>query len=176
MLRCGSFQHLLVDPTKAIVGLRPRFGPTYPDFLHGAPPTSACAAFIKERRMKFANAGNSTGNPEYALANVGHPSRSPRILLRPILFSGLTVCVRSKETADLSTPLRSGPTARRGRRDDKFIAGRLLYCQSEERPFVAQQICHLACPGVPWDRSVRGFPATQDWTRQRVHLSLRKGA
>jgi hypothetical protein len=30
--------------------------PMYPDFLHGAPPTSACAAFIKESRMKFANA------------------------------------------------------------------------------------------------------------------------
>jgi hypothetical protein len=28
----------------------------YPDFLHGAPPTPACAAFIKESRMKFANA------------------------------------------------------------------------------------------------------------------------
>ncbi|MGB8536577.1 MAG: hypothetical protein WCD57_09195, partial [Acidobacteriaceae bacterium] len=25
-------------------------------FLHGAPPTSACAAFIKESRMKFASA------------------------------------------------------------------------------------------------------------------------
>ncbi len=30
--------------------------PTYPDFLHGAPPTPACAAFIKESRMKCANA------------------------------------------------------------------------------------------------------------------------
>jgi hypothetical protein len=28
-----------------------RFRPTYPDFLHGAPPTPACAAFIKESRM-----------------------------------------------------------------------------------------------------------------------------
>jgi hypothetical protein len=28
----------------------------YPDFLHGAPPTSTCAAFIKESRMKFADA------------------------------------------------------------------------------------------------------------------------
>jgi hypothetical protein len=28
-----------------------------------------------------------------------------------------------KRTADLSTALRSGPTARRGRRDDKFVAG-----------------------------------------------------
>jgi len=27
-----------------------------PDFLHGAPPTDACAAFIKESRMKFVNA------------------------------------------------------------------------------------------------------------------------
>jgi hypothetical protein len=33
------------------------FRPTYPNFLHGAPPTAACAAFIKESRMKFANAG-----------------------------------------------------------------------------------------------------------------------
>src|ERR1700733_10293138 len=27
-----------------------------PDFLHGAPPISACAAFVKESRMKCANA------------------------------------------------------------------------------------------------------------------------
>ncbi len=36
--------------------------------------------------------------------------------------------------------------------------------------------CHLACPGVPWDRSGPGFPATQHWTRPRVRLSLRKAA
>jgi hypothetical protein len=29
-----------------------------PDFLHMAPNRSACAAFIKESRMKFANANN----------------------------------------------------------------------------------------------------------------------
>jgi len=28
----------------------------YPDFLHEAPTTSACAAFVKESRMKFVNA------------------------------------------------------------------------------------------------------------------------
>jgi hypothetical protein len=28
----------------------------YPDFLHEAPPTPACAAFIKESRMKFTDA------------------------------------------------------------------------------------------------------------------------
>jgi len=39
-------------------GASPRLiRPTYPDFLHGAPPIAACAAFIKESRMKFANAG-----------------------------------------------------------------------------------------------------------------------
>jgi hypothetical protein len=27
-----------------------------PDFLHGAPPTDACAAFSEESRMKFINA------------------------------------------------------------------------------------------------------------------------
>jgi hypothetical protein len=39
------------------------FRPMVPDFLHGAPPTDACAAFIKESRMEFVNAKNSTGNP-----------------------------------------------------------------------------------------------------------------
>src|SRR5450631_3394203 len=33
-----------------------RFRPMVPDFLHEAPPTDACAAFIKESRMEFANA------------------------------------------------------------------------------------------------------------------------
>jgi hypothetical protein len=28
----------------------------YPDFLHGAPATGECAAFIKESRMKVVNA------------------------------------------------------------------------------------------------------------------------
>jgi hypothetical protein len=32
------------------------FRPRYPDFLHGAPPTPARAAFSKESRMKSANA------------------------------------------------------------------------------------------------------------------------
>jgi hypothetical protein len=38
------------------MGFAHRFRPTYPDFLHGAPPITACAAFIKESRMKYANA------------------------------------------------------------------------------------------------------------------------
>jgi hypothetical protein len=36
-------------------GLRPSFSAHGPDFLHGASPTDACAAFIKESRMKFVN-------------------------------------------------------------------------------------------------------------------------
>ena len=38
------------------MGCAHHFRPTYPNFLHGAPPTPACAAFIKESRMKFDNA------------------------------------------------------------------------------------------------------------------------
>src|ERR1700722_9013136 len=41
---------------KRSLGLAYRFRPRYPDFLHGAPPTSACAAFIEESRIKCANA------------------------------------------------------------------------------------------------------------------------
>jgi hypothetical protein len=33
---------------KRLLGFAHRFRPTYPDFLHGAPPTPACAAFIRE--------------------------------------------------------------------------------------------------------------------------------
>jgi hypothetical protein len=46
----------VVNSAKAFAGFAHRFRPTYPDFLHGAPPTPACAAFIKESRMKFDNA------------------------------------------------------------------------------------------------------------------------
>jgi hypothetical protein len=35
-------------------------------------------------------------------------------------------------------------------------------------------LCHPACPGVPWDRSEPGFPASLRWTGARVRLSLRK--
>jgi hypothetical protein len=38
------------------MGYAHRFRPTYPDFLHGSPPTSACAAFLEESRMSFTNA------------------------------------------------------------------------------------------------------------------------
>jgi hypothetical protein len=43
--------------SRTLEGAAPRlFRPMYPDFLHGAPPIAACAAFIKESRMKFASA------------------------------------------------------------------------------------------------------------------------
>jgi hypothetical protein len=47
----------------------------YPDFLHGAPPAPACAAFIKESRMKFANASKVDRKSGVRRANMGHPSR-----------------------------------------------------------------------------------------------------
>jgi hypothetical protein len=45
----------------------------YPDFLHGAPPTPACAAFVKESRMKFANAIKLDRKSGVRLGE-GHPS------------------------------------------------------------------------------------------------------
>jgi hypothetical protein len=55
-------------------GATPRlFPPMVPDFLHEAPPTDACAAFIKESRMEFINARNSTGNPGVRFGEHGAP-------------------------------------------------------------------------------------------------------
>jgi hypothetical protein len=49
---------------KACVG-RKRLGA--PDFLYAALDTTACAAFIKESRMRFAEVTSCTGNPGLAL-------------------------------------------------------------------------------------------------------------
>jgi hypothetical protein len=55
--RLSSLEWIQLDGQfKAIVSFARLFRPTYPDFLHGAPPTPACAAFFKESRMKCANA------------------------------------------------------------------------------------------------------------------------
>src|SRR5450631_163882 len=52
-----SWRSLFARIARALEGAAPRlFRPMVPDFLHGAPPTGACAAFIKESRMKFVNA------------------------------------------------------------------------------------------------------------------------
>jgi hypothetical protein len=51
------------------------------------------------------------------------------------------------ETAGPSTALRSGSTAGRDRRDDKFIA------QDIAQEVIHKKICHPACPGLPWNRS-----------------------
>ena len=50
-----------------------------PDFLHGAPPTDVCAAFIKESRMKFVNARDLDRKSGCTLGRTlgeGHPSRT----------------------------------------------------------------------------------------------------
>jgi len=39
-----------------------------PDFLYAAPDQAACAALVKESRVKCAKATNYTGNPGEALA------------------------------------------------------------------------------------------------------------
>jgi hypothetical protein len=62
---------------KQWLGFAHRFRPTYPDFLHGAPPTAACAAFIKESRMKFANARKLDRKSGVRLGERGAPVRVP---------------------------------------------------------------------------------------------------
>jgi hypothetical protein len=59
-----------------------------PDFLHEAPPTDACAVFIKENRMKFVNArkldrksgctpGRTSGHPSRDEASFFDPTSVP---------------------------------------------------------------------------------------------------
>jgi hypothetical protein len=50
-----------------------------PDFLYAVQETTACAAFITESRMNFANAMNLDGNPGKAKANC---NPSPGFLLK----------------------------------------------------------------------------------------------
>jgi hypothetical protein len=49
----------------------------YPDFLHGAPPTASCAAFIKESRMKFVNASKFYRKSGVRFGEHGAPVRFP---------------------------------------------------------------------------------------------------
>ncbi len=53
--RCGTANVGSAAPP-ALHNLADPYPSPSPDFLHGAPPTSACAAFVKESRMKCANA------------------------------------------------------------------------------------------------------------------------
>ncbi len=52
-----------------------RFRPRYPDFLHGAPPIPACAAFFKESRMKCANASKVDRKSGVRFGEPGAPVR-----------------------------------------------------------------------------------------------------
>ena len=51
-----SWPQFVSPHSKSVGRAAPRlFRPMVPDFLHGAPPTAAYAAFIKESRVKFVN-------------------------------------------------------------------------------------------------------------------------
>ena len=85
---------LLVDLSRTFEGLRPVvFRPRYPDFLHGAPPTPTCAAFIKESRMNFANARKldrksrvRLGEPGAPVPFLAHPALSGRDWGAPVFW------------------------------------------------------------------------------------------
>jgi hypothetical protein len=83
IVTCGVWMKVVVrelvgDLVKAVVGFARLFRPTYPDFLHGAPPTAARAAFIKESRMKFANASKVYRKSGVRWGERGAPVLFPR--------------------------------------------------------------------------------------------------
>jgi hypothetical protein len=59
-----------------------RFRPMYPDFLHEAPPTPACAAFIKESRLKFASANKLDRKSGVRFGEHGAPVQNHRPWVR----------------------------------------------------------------------------------------------
>ncbi len=66
------------------------FWPRYPDFLHGSPPTAACAAFSKESRMKRANASKVDRKSGVRRGEPGAPVPFNRALSRFDLY-----CIRN---------------------------------------------------------------------------------
>jgi hypothetical protein len=69
----GCFFHLTTSRKRSL-GCAHHLRPMYPDFLHGAPPTPACAAFIKESRMKLISA-RKLDRKSGVRWGEGHPSR-----------------------------------------------------------------------------------------------------
>jgi hypothetical protein len=125
---------------KRSLGCAHRFRPTYPDFLHEAPPTSACAAFFKESRMESANARKFDRKSGVRWCERGHPSfpsalpifvdclrrcydpQRPEIWVRGGLGGGKGCCLLRKSERTLPTfdPMRSeanirSPAVRPGR-------------------------------------------------------------
>jgi len=84
----GATRGLLQFGIKAFGGASPRrFRPTYPDFLHGAPPTPACAAFIKESRIKCANASTLDRKSGVRSGERGAPVLFPARFCDPVRFA-----------------------------------------------------------------------------------------
>src|SRR5258708_37912228 len=77
-----DWQKLLIQQ-KLWRGFAHLFRPTYPDFLHGAPPTAACAAFIKASRMKVANASKRDRKSAVHCGERGAPVQFPRVSSTP---------------------------------------------------------------------------------------------
>ena len=77
-----------------------------PDFLYVAPSMAACAAFIKENRMRFANATSSTGNPGeglvYDMAN-SLPGAAARVAGVKFAHSGVIAILTFVACAQLLT-------------------------------------------------------------------------
>jgi hypothetical protein len=70
-----------------------------PDFLHEAPPTDACAAFIKESRMEFADARRLNRKSGCTLGRTWGTRPEPRTAVpEPCLRDLVWKNVRTKRT------------------------------------------------------------------------------
>src|SRR5258708_30944668 len=83
---------------KQSLGFARHFRDTYPDFLQGAPPTSACAAFIKESRKKLAKASKLDRKSGVRWGERGAPVRFPSGPIRSAKAQTLTVGSRGKRS------------------------------------------------------------------------------
>jgi hypothetical protein len=82
---------LIVDSRRAIAGLRPSFSAHVSGFPARAPPIPACAAFIKESRMKLASARKLYRKSGVRWCERGAPVRFPPSSLRDGLLQNSCV-------------------------------------------------------------------------------------
>jgi hypothetical protein len=131
------------------LGCAHRFRPTYPDFLHEAPPTSTCAAFIKESRMKVVNASKVNRKSGVRWCERGAPVRFP-----------LAWCVLGGRGEGLWYPTRSFWVTEQ-------LTGQLLSAPVSRHA----RTTHTAKP-APMARASRTSRQTRRWCRCRFRLAV----
>jgi hypothetical protein len=99
-------------------------------------------------------------HPSLVIPSVGWASGPPKVMKKASVRQLLSI-------EPLPPPLSS-----RAKPRDLQLRGPFV----ETRTSILKQNCHLACPCVPWDRNVPGFPASLHSADPRVRLSSKKAA